>query len=149
MPPLESGPVPSEYVVIFSRHMSPLQRHSLLHPCMPSADIWQLSRQHFFRQSDLVSSDLATVVFASSMDPPAESAAIACVKDLPGVKFVQQQRWYRRAVSVVSNGSSSSAPATARKLHSIIPSRVLAAKELWDKVNVFASSISVCLIVTL
>jgi hypothetical protein len=116
---------------------------------MPSPDLWQLSRRHFVHQSDLVSSDLAAVVFASSMDRLAESAAIACVKDLPGVLVVQQQRWYRRAVSVISNVSNSSAPATGRKLHSIIPSRVLAAKELWDKVNVFANSISVCLIVTL
>ena len=149
MPPLESGPVPSEYVVVFSRHLSPLQRHSLLHPCMPSPDIWKLSRRNFFRQSDLVSSDLAAIVFSSSIHPRAESAAIACVKDLPGVKFVQQQRWYRRAVSVMSNISLPAAPVSARKLHSIVPSRVLAAKELWDKVPVFARLILVCLVVTL
>jgi hypothetical protein len=141
-PTLDSGPVPSEYVVIFLRHLSPLQRHGLLLPCMPSSDLWQLSRRHFLQQSDHVSSDLAAVVFASSITPHAEFTAVACVKALPGVKLVQQQRWYRRADSVMSNVSVSSAPATGRKLHSTLPSRVLAAKELWDKVTVFDGFIS-------
>lgn len=144
-PLLESGAVPSEYVVVFSRHLSPLQRHSVLQPCMPSLDEWHLSRRHFLHQSDHVSSDLAAVVFSSSLDPLAESAAVACVKHLTEVKFVHQQRWYRRAASAVSNVSAPSSPATGRKLHSTVASRVLAAKELWDKVTVRAHSRCVCL----
>lgn len=132
-PLLESGPVPSEYVVLFSRHLSPIQRHSLLQPCMPSNELWQLSRRHFLHQSDLVTSDLAAVVFASSVGLNAESVAVACVAALPVVKLVQQQRWYRRVAASMSNASVASATAAARKLHSVVPSRVLAAKELWDK----------------
>jgi membrane-bound transcription factor site-1 protease len=132
-PALQSGLVPSEYVVIFLQHLSPLQRHSLLQPCMPSSDLWRLSRQHFLHQSDHVSSDLAAVVFDTTLGLNAESAAVACVAALPAVKLIQQQRWYRHAATTMSNVSVASVPSPGRKLHSIVPSRVLAAKELWDK----------------
>ena len=134
-PPLESGLVPSEYVVLFALHLSPLQRHSLLQPCMPSRHMWRLSRQHFLHQSDHVTSDLAAVVFASAVAARAEAAAVACISALPGVKLVQQQRWYRRAFTAPANVSQLSAPAPtpARKLQSVVTSRALAASELWDK----------------
>jgi subtilisin family serine protease len=128
--PLQSGLVPSEYVVMFSMHLSPLQRHSLLQPCMPPRDMWRLSRQHFLQQSDHVSSDLAAVVFASAVAPRDEYAAVACVAALPGVKLVQQQRWYRHALTTAANASSAGG---GRKLHTVVTSRALAASELWAK----------------
>jgi membrane-bound transcription factor site-1 protease len=100
---------------------------------MPSHDLWQLSRRHFLHQSDLVSSDLAAVVFASTAGPQVESAAVSCVAALPGVKLVQQQRWYRRAVTPLLNASVATAGAPGRKLQGTVPSRALGAKELWDK----------------
>jgi membrane-bound transcription factor site-1 protease len=118
---------------MFSQQLSPLQRHSMLQPCLPSQNFWKLSRKHFLHESDLVSSDLAALVFASAAGPRTESESVLCIRDLPGVKLIQQQRWYRRAVVVESNASVPSTRASGRKLHSIIPSQVLSAEQLWDK----------------